>query len=69
MESAAQGYKSVPPLVEKSLKSKGFKKNKDNGYFYCGSGDKEKRIKFNSTEYDNQVELIFITDSEYFFYL
>ena len=69
MELPAQYHKSFQPLVEKSLKSKGFKKNKDNGYFYCGSGDKEKRIKFNSTEYDNQVELIFITDSEYFFYL
>lgn len=68
MELPAQYHKSFQPLVEESLKSKGFKKNKDNGYFYCGSGDKEKRIKFNSTEYDNQVELKFITDSEYFFY-
>ena len=69
MELPAQYHKSFLPLVEESLKSKGFKKNKDNGYFYCGSGDKEKRIKFNSTEYNNQVELTFITDSEYFFYL
>lgn len=69
MELPAQYHKSFLPLVEESLKSKGFKKNKDNGYFYCGSGDKEKRIKFNNTEYDNQVKLTFITDSEYFFYL
>ena len=69
MELPAQYHKSFLPLVEESLKSKGFKKKKDEDYFYCGSGDKEKRIKFNSTEYNNQVELTFITDSEYFFYL
>lgn len=69
MELPAQYHKSFLPLVEESLKSKGFKKNKDNGYFYCGSGDKEKRVKFYGTEYDNQIKLTFITDSEYFFYL
>ena len=69
MELPAQYHKSFQPLLEESLKSKGFKKNKDDDYFYCGSGDKEKRVKFYSTESDNQVKLVLITDSEFFYYL
>ena len=69
MELPAQYHKSFLPLLEESLKSKGFKKNKDDDYFYCGSGDKEKRVKFYSTESDNQVKLVLITDSEFFYYL
>lgn len=69
MELPAEYHKSFISLLEKSIKQKGFKKKKDEDYYYCGSGNNEKRMKISSTEYNNLVEMTFVTNSEYLFYI
>lgn len=69
MELPAEYHKSFISQLENSIKSKGFKKNKDKDYYYCGSGNNEKRIKISSTEYNNQIVMTFVTNSEYLFYI
>lgn len=59
-------HKTFMSMLDKNLTSKGFKKHKDDGYYYAGKGDNEKRVYINDLEYNGEITLKFMLDGNYY---
>lgn len=69
MELPARFHNSFIIMLEEIMKSKGFKENSDECYYYCGSGNDEIRVRIFNSETDNSFMLKFMTNRAYFKYL